>query len=227
MNTSELRERLGLIVVTDPDCGGREVLNVVRLALQGGATAIQLRLKEGTAREMAELGRSLLLETRRAGALLFVNDRVDVAMAIGADGAHVGSDDLPLAAARRIVPERFLLGRSVDCADEVERAVREGADYLGAGPVFPTDSKLDVGPVMGLEGLAKVAREAGRAPVVGIGGISEANAAHVVAAGAAGIAVIGAVMRAAEPQRAAAELIRQVSDRPAGAGSPRKPTNLQ
>lgn len=216
-----LAERLRLIVVTDPDCGaGREVVDVVREALAGGAPAVQLRWKEGSAREMAALGRRLLEETRRAGALLFVNDRVDVALAIGADGAHVGNDDLPLAAARRIVPSGFLLGRSVDRVEEVDAAVAEGADYLGAGPVYPTGSKLDAGPVMGVEGIRAVVERAGRVPVVGIGGIGVAGARAVGAAGAVGVAVISAVMRAPEPRAVVEGLLDAVRD---GAPPPSRP----
>lgn len=209
--TAPLADRLRLIVVTDPDCGaGREVVQVARLALAAGAPALQLRWKDGSAREMAELGRRLREDTHRSGALLFVNDRLDVALAIGADGAHVGNEDLPLPAARRIAPPGFLLGRSVDRVEEVAAAVAEGADYLGAGPVFPTGSKLDAGPVMGVEGIAAVVRSARGVPVVGIGGIDVTGAAAVVRAGAAGVAVIGAVMRAPDPRAAVEGLLAAV-----------------
>lgn len=214
MSPADLRRDLALIVVTDPDCGsGRGVVEVVRRALAGGAPSIQLRAKDASAREMAELGRELLIETRRAGALFFVNDRVDVALAIGADGAHVGNDDLPLPAARRIVPAGFILGRSVDRFEDVTAAVADGADYLGAGPVYPTGSKLDTGAVMGPGGLKAVCEAAGAVPVVGIGGIDRTNAAAVAAAGAAGVAVIAAVMRAEDPGEAAAALLQAVCGR--------------
>lgn len=211
MRARDLPRRLALTVVSDPNCGpDRSVLEVVRQALTAGAPSIQLRAKEASARAMAELGRALLVETRRAGALLFVNDRVDVALAIGADGAHVGNDDIPLAAARRIVPADFLLGRSVDRVEDVANAIAEGADYLGAGPVYPTGSKLDTGPVMGPGGLKAVCEAAGTVPVVGIGGIDRSNAAEVTGAGAAGVAVIAAVMRAEDPGEAVAALLREV-----------------
>ncbi len=214
MPLSELRARLALIVITDPNAGpGRSVVEVVRLALQGGAPAIQLRMKDGGGREMSELGALLLEETRRAGALLFVNDRVDVALAIGADGAHVGDDDLPVSAIRRIVPPGFLLGRSVDQVDEAESAMWEGADYVGAGPVYPTGSKLDTGPVMGVEGIAGIRRRLGDLPLVGIGGITEANAGAVGGAGADGVAVISAVMQAADPAAATRALLEAVRAR--------------
>lgn len=210
MTPSTLRDRLALMVVTDPDCGGRPLVQVVRHALAGGAPSIQLRAKEATAREMAELASLLLVETRAAGALLFVNDRVDVALAVGADGAHVGTDDLPLAAARAIAPPGFLLGRSVDTAEEAARAVAEGADYLGVGPVYPTGSKADAGAVVGLAGVAAAREAAGKVPLVAIGGIGEGNAREVAAAGADGVAVISAVMRAADARGATERLLAGV-----------------
>ena len=207
---SGLAERLRLIVVTDPACGaGRSVVEVVRAALRGGAPAIQLRAKDATARETVALARLLRAETRAAGALLFVNDRVDVALAAGADGAHLGDDDLPLAAARAIVPPGFLLGMSADAPEGALRAARCGADYVGAGPVYATASKADAGEAVGPERIAAVAAAAG-VPVVGIGGIDASNAGEVVRAGAAGVAVISAVMRAADPEAATRELLRAV-----------------
>lgn len=202
-----LSERLRLIVVTDPDCGaGRTLVDVVRAALRGGAPAIQLRMKDGPAREMAHLAEALLAETRRAGALLFVNDRVDVALAAGADGAHVGQEDLPVAAARRIVPPGFLLGVSAETAELARRAEADGADYVGVGPVYATGSKADAGDAVGVGRMAEVAA-AVRIPAVGIGGITIENARPLLEAGAAGIAVISAVMRADDPEAAARALL--------------------
>ncbi|MBW3572538.1 MAG: thiamine phosphate synthase [Gemmatimonadetes bacterium] len=196
-----------LIVVTDPDCGpGREVAHVARAALRGGAPALQLRMKDASARETTELARILVAETRAAGALLFVNDRVDVALAVGADGAHVGQDDLPVAAARRIAPPGFLLGVSAETPELARAAEAEGADYVGVGPVYVTGSKADAGDAVGTERVARVAA-AVRIPVVGIGGITIGNAAAVLHAGAAGVAVIGAVMRADDPHAATRSLL--------------------
>jgi thiamine-phosphate pyrophosphorylase len=209
-----LAERLALIVVTDAECGtDRELVEVVRAALAGGAPAVQLRAKTETSREMVELASRLLVETRAAGALLFVNDRVDVALAVGADGAHLGNDDLPIPAARRIAPPGFLLGRSVETLAEAEQAIHDGADYLGVGPVYATLSKADAGPVIGAEGVRAMCDAAGPAPVVGIGGIDATNAGEVAGAGAAGVAVIRAVMLAADPGAAAAALLRSVRQR--------------
>jgi thiamine-phosphate pyrophosphorylase len=208
---STLGARLALLVVTDAACGeGRALVEVVRAALVGGAPAIQLRAKVEPTRDTVALAERLLVETRRAGALLFVNDRVDVALAVGADGAHIGDDDLPLPAARRIVPEGFLLGRSVETPAQAATAVREGADYIGVGPVFATLSKADAGPAIGTEGVRAVCAAAGGVPVVGIGGIDSSNARAVAAAGAAGVAVIRAVMLAPDPAAASESLLAAV-----------------
>ncbi|HEX2093216.1 MAG TPA: thiamine phosphate synthase [Longimicrobiaceae bacterium] len=206
----ELARRLALTVVTDARVGeGRTVVDVVRAALRGGAPAVQLRAKTETARETVELARVLREETRAAGALLFVNDRVDIALVADADGAHVGDEDIPVAAARRIVPPGFLLGRSADTPEEAIRAREDGANYVGVGPVYETASKDDAGSPVGLARITAVARVAG-IPVVGIGGISEDNAAAVARAGADGVAVIRAVMAAPDPGEAVRRLLGEV-----------------
>lgn len=208
--TRSLADRLALIVLTDsPLPGGRSVVDTVRAALRGGTPSVQLRSKTASGREMVELARALLVETRTAGALLWVNDRLDVALAAGADGAHLGQDDVPLADARRIVPPGFLLGTSVATAAEARLAERTGADYLGAGAVYATASKADAGAPVGVERLREVTA-AVRLPVVGIGGIDAENAAEVVAAGAAGVAVIRAVMHADDPAAAARRILNEI-----------------
>jgi thiamine-phosphate pyrophosphorylase len=205
---SALHARLALIVVTDPRVpAGRTVVEVVRAALLGGAPAIQLRAKDAPGREMAFLAAALLAETRAAGALLFVNDRVDVALAVGADGAHVGQDDLPVPAIRRFTPPGFLLGVSAETPELARAAERDGADYVGVGPVYPTASKDDAGAAIGIARIAEVSA-AVRIPVVGIGGIHAENAGAVFRAGAAGIAVISAVMHAPNPERATRTLLQ-------------------
>lgn len=206
--TNGLAERLRLIVVTDPECGGRPLMDVVRAALQGGAPAIQLRMKDIDARPMADTVRALLAETRRAGALLFINDRVDVALAVGADGAHVGQSDLAAADVRRISPPGFLIGVSAESAALALAAQADGADYVGGGPVYATGSKADAGPPVGTERIGAIAT-AVRIPVVGIGGITVQNAGAVVRAGAAGVAVISAVMQASDPEAATRALLRR------------------
>jgi thiamine-phosphate pyrophosphorylase len=204
--TAAVPLRLELIVVTEPDVPGRSVPEIVAAALRGGARAVQLRWKDGGAREMAELGRELLRETRAADARLFVNDRLDVALAIGADGVHLGQDDLPVRAARELAPPGFLIGVSAETRELARAAWRGGADYVGVGPVFATGSKLDAGEAVGTARVREIAG-AVDVPVVGIGGIGPANAGEVVAVGAAGVAVISAVTRAADPERASAALL--------------------
>lgn len=207
-----LADRLSLIVITDRECGaGRSLLDVVRAALQAGAPAIQLRDKAADARTLLELASSLLVETRRTGSLLFVNDRLDVALAAAADGAHLGGDDLPLAAARRIAPEGFLLGQSVDDPGEAAAAEAAGADYVGVGPVFSTSSKPDAGAPLGTDGVAEVARSV-RVPVVAIGGVDAISAREASRGGAAGVAVIRAVMAATDPGLATRDLLAAVRE---------------
>lgn len=205
-----LADRLALVVITDAGCAPRgEVVPVVEGALQGGAPCIQLRAKDASAREMLELAQRLRRLTRHAGALLVVNDRLDVALASGADGAHLGDDDLPLPAARRVAPPPFLLGRSVDTPEQAAEAQRQGADYVGVGPVWATPSKTDAGTAIGLEGLEAVRRVVDL-PIVAIGGVDAVNAAEVASAGADGVAVIRAVMAAASPGAAARRLLEEM-----------------
>jgi thiamine-phosphate pyrophosphorylase len=173
-------------------------VDIVTAALAAGAPAVQLRAKAASARELLELGRAVLPAACERRALLFVNDRLDVALALGADGVHLGDDDLPLAAARRAAPHGFLIGASADDPEVARRLVNDGADYIGCGTVYATTTKPDVGEVIGLEGLDRVAR-AVDVPVVGIGGITVERAAEVAArTRAAGVAVVSAVMRAVD-----------------------------
>lgn len=146
-----------------------------------------------------EQGRPLRRLTREKGALLFINDRVDVALALDADGVHLGPDDLPVHAVRAVVPPHLLLGYSTDDPREAAAAAAAGADYIGCGAVHPTRNKADVGEAIGPDGLDRVAG-AVEIPVVGIGGIHRGNAEEVARTRAAGIAVMGAVMGAAEPE---------------------------
>lgn len=206
MNPSALRRRLGLVVITDAGLAHpRSVNEVISLALSAGAPAIQIRNKGDSPRQLVELGRALRTATREAGALLFLNDRMDLALAVEADGVHLGPNDLPVRAVRRIAPPGFLIGRSADDPDVARQAVEDGADYIGCGTVYPTSTKRDAGEVIGLDGLLRVVR-AVSVPVVAIGGITTDRAAEVAAAGAAGVAVVGAVMAAADPVAAVRRL---------------------
>lgn len=176
----------------------REVLDVIEAALAAGAPAVQLRDKTADAATLFEAARALRELTHRWSALLFVNDRVDVALAVQADGAHLGPDDLPVAAVRARVPSGFLLGYSTDDPAEARRAADAGADYIGCGAVYATGTKTDAGAPIGLMRLDEVARSVS-IPVVAIGGITPERASEVARTRAAGIAVVGAVMSYADP----------------------------
>ena len=203
--------RLRLIVITDPGLAApRSVVGVVRAAIEAGAPAVQLRNKGQSARELLEVGRLLRTITRDSSALFFVNNRLDVALALEADGVHLGPDDLPVAAVRAVAPPGFLIGRSADQVEIARQAVRDGADYIGCGTVYATTTKRDAGDVIGLEGLARVADGVG-VPVVGIGGITPTRARQVAATGAAGVAVVGAVMAAEDPGLATAALLSRMA----------------
>ena len=203
-----LREALRLIVITDAALAApRTFEEVVAEALRGGARAIQLRDKGASARELLAQAHRLRTLTREWGALLFLNDRFDVALAADADGVHLGPLDLPVAAVRGAAPSGFLIGHSTDIPEVARKSVAHGADYIGCGAVYPTSSKADAGAEIGVSGLAQVA-DAVEVPVVGIGGITPAGAREIAAGSrAAGVAVIGAVMGAGDPEAAARELL--------------------
>jgi thiamine-phosphate pyrophosphorylase len=189
---------LRLIVILDTDAAaGRDLAPLAAAAAAGGATMLQLRAKRLGGRETAALAQRILAA---AGAVpLVVNDRLDVALAIGAAGCHLGQSDLPIDAARRLAPPAFLLGGSAATPAEARRAADEGADYLGIGPIAATPSKADAAPPIGWDGFARVHAAAPHLPAAGIGGIDVALASGARAAGAAGIAVIAAVLGAADP----------------------------
>jgi thiamine-phosphate pyrophosphorylase len=208
VTTAELASRLRLIVITDRDAAApRSIVEVVELALRAGAPAIQLRDKTASARELYQTGRELLPLVRAAGALFFVNDRVDVALALGADGAHVGPDDLAVRSLRPAVPRDFLIGTSSDNPAQAQALIADGASYIGCGTVYPTTTKPDAGEVLGLEGLDRVARRVD-APVVGIGGVTPEQAAHVAGTAASGVAVVAAVMTARDVGEAVSKLLK-------------------
>lgn len=194
-----LERQLRLIVITDRVLAApRSVADIIAEALQAGAPAVQLREKRHPPRTVLPLARRLRADTRQAGALFFVNDRIDLALAVEADGVHLGPDDLPVRAARSVVPPGFLIGYSADDAETARAAVSDGADYIGCGAVYPTATKPDAGEVTGIEGLRRVVR-AVDVPVVGIGGVTPDRAPAVIGAGAAGSATVGAVMAARSP----------------------------
>lgn len=207
------------MVITDrPLLRDRDPVSVCHAAVRGGATMVQVRDKGAAPRDLVRLVRALV---DALPVPVLVNDRVDVALAAGAAGAHLGQDDVPIGAVRPWVPAGFVLGTSVGSPEEARRTLAAPADYWSVGPCFATTSKPDAGAPLGPDGFAALARLAPRTvPVIGIGGITAANAASILAAGAAGVAVIAAVLAAPDPETAARALVSP-APAPSPAGSPR------
>lgn len=200
--------RLLLHLVTDRSLSWeRPLVEVVAQAVAGGVTCVQLREKACSTRQF--LDEALVLKTllQPLGVPLIINDRVDIALAVGADGVHLGQTDMPICHARRLLGPSCLIGISAESVEHAIEAEQQGADYIGISPVFSTPTKTDTAPALGLEGIRRI-REQVRIPLVGIGGINLTNARQVLAAGADGIAVVSAIM-AAESPRQAAEAIRE------------------
>jgi thiamine-phosphate pyrophosphorylase len=176
--------------LTDVQLSGLSHAEQVELLSRGGATLIQLREKHMPAREFYEQARIAL----RPGVQLIINDRVDVALAVGAHGVHLGQDDLPPQAARRILGPDALIGYSTHNIDQAIAATKLPIDYLAIGPIFATTTKSDTAPVLGIDGLRAVRQAIGAFPVVAIGGITHANARQVIDAGADSVAVLSALL---------------------------------
>ena len=200
-----------LYLVTDRGlAGGRPIESVVEAAVRGGVTAVQLREKDCCTRDFVELGRALKKLLAPFQVPLIVNDRLDVALAIGADGLHIGQRDMDYGTARRLLGSDAAIGVSIETIEQASAAEALDADYLGVGPVFPTATKPDAAPALGLEGLAQV-RAVSRHAIVAIGGIFSGNVRQAIQVGADGVAVVSAICAADDPCGAAREL-RQAID---------------
>jgi thiamine-phosphate pyrophosphorylase len=180
---------------------------LAQLAIRGGADTIQFRQKRGSTREMIQVAKDVKQLCAERGVTFIVNDRVDVAMASEADGVHLGQDDFPILLARELLGKRRIIGGSAATMEEARKCLSEGADYVGFGPVYPTTSKDDAGPVSGIS-LLKGVVESIPLPIIAIGGVSAENAAEVMEAGAHGIAVISAVCCQKDPEQATRALHR-------------------
>lgn len=190
---------------------GGDILRAVEGALDGGIRAVQLREKDLTGKELYLLADRMRELTARHGARLLVNDRVDVALAVGADGVHLGSASMPASAARTLLGEEALIGCSTHNESELREAVTQGADFATFGPVYPTPSKAAYGPPVGVPALAGAC---GRSaiPVYALGGVKAGNTGEAIGAGAFGIALISAVVAATDPRRAAMDLLTRVEN---------------
>jgi thiamine-phosphate pyrophosphorylase len=202
---------LRLYALVDPEhAGGRDLAELARLVAQGGATLVQLRDKLSDTRAMVERARAIKAALAPFGIPLLINDRVDVALASGADGAHVGQEDMAVADARRLLGPDSIIGLSIKTVAQAEAAPIDLLDYVGVGGVFSTSSKNNTKAPIGPTGLAQIAgifrQRSPNFPLCGIAGIDASNAADVIAAGADGVAVISALSLKGDPQAAAREL---------------------
>jgi thiamine-phosphate pyrophosphorylase len=211
-----VRLDLSVYLVTDRSlCGPRGVVETVRQAVAGGATIVQLRDPVSKTRSLVEEARAILAVTRAAGIPFVVNDRVDVALAAGADGVHLGQSDMMVADARRLLGPGPIVGLSITSEADLAASDLAGVDYLGVGPIFPQATKPDAAPPMGFAGLAAI-RARTALPIVAIGGISAANTASGIAAGADGVAVVSAICASPDAREAArviATAVRQAAGR--------------
>jgi len=199
---------LSVYVITEP-LPDRPPADIAAAAFAGGAGVVQYRHKGATARELFFHAGRLAALAREQGRALIINDRVDIALAVRADGVHLGPDDLPVSAARRILGPTAIIGASAGTVEEAIEAEAEGASYLGVGCIYGTASKPDAGEPVGPERIAEI-RAAVGLPIVAIGGVTRDRIAEVLAAGANGVAVVSAVTRATNMKTAARELVREV-----------------
>mgnify|MGYP001829024368 FL=1 len=200
-----------LYLVTDRGLArGRSTLDIVSAAVSGGVTCVQLREKDCSTLEFIEeaLAIKKFLNTRQVP--LIINDRLDVALAVRADGVHLGQSDMPLEMARKIVGRSMLIGISAESVQDAVEAEKGGADYLGVSPIYATPTKSDTAAPLGLEGLREI-RKRVKIPLAAIGGLNASNAAEVIRHGADGVAVVSAIVAADDPGTAARKL-KQIID---------------
>ncbi|MYE88976.1 thiamine phosphate synthase [Candidatus Poribacteria bacterium] len=204
-------EKIGrLHVITDTTIQSRFThAELAEMAIAGGADTIQFRQKAGSTRELVESAQSVQAVCEERGIFLIVNDRADIALAVGAAGAHFGQDDLPIVAGRRILPSEMIIGASARTEDKILEAISAGADYIGFGPIYQTSSKPDAELPKGLEALRRMS-EIAQCPVIAIGGITAETAYEVIRAGAHGVAVISAVCGQADPVAATRGLCDEI-----------------
>ena len=199
-----------LYAIVDPLDTGQQPVALAEALLAGGARCLQLRWKPAPPRDVLEAARAIRLLAHAAGALFLVNDRPDLAILAAADGVHLGQDDLPLAAARRVLGPGRVVGLSTHDPDQARRAADAGADYVAVGPVYATTSKVNALTPRGPD-LVRAARAVVPCPLVAIGGIDVTTAQDVIAAGADAVAMIGALVRAPDPGTAVCEVLARLA----------------
>lgn len=207
-----MKLNLFLYLIADADIPTRlPFLQIIEEALQGGVQVVQLRSKKKTTDEFLKIARPVHKLTTSYHTLFIINDSVQVAYEIDADGVHLGQGDLPVDQARKFLGPKKIIGVSTHTLEEARDAERKGVDYIGVGTVFPTASKDDIRGVIGTTGLMEIRKDT-KLPIVGIGGIDLTNVASVLAAGADGIAVISAIMKSDNPKEVA-QHFRMIIDR--------------
>jgi thiamine-phosphate pyrophosphorylase len=208
---SKRRIDFSLYLVTDRGLArGRSNSAIVAAAVRGGVTCVQLREKTCSTREFIEEAARLKALLKPSGVPLIINDRLDVALAVGANGVHLGQSDMPLAAARSLVGSTMVIGISAESVEDAVAAQAGGADYLGVSPIFATPTKPDTAAPLGMAGLQAI-RRAVNLPLVAIGGLNHRNAAQAIRAGADGVAVVSAIVAAEDPEQAARDLTREIA----------------
>lgn len=196
----------GLYLVTDRGlCGRKSLEDVVLQAVKGGVSCVQLREKDISTRLFVSEAQSMMKLLEPYKVPLIINDRIDVALACGADGVHIGQDDMPYAVARKLLGPKAIIGLSVETWADVEESRKLDVDYIGVSPVFETPTKTDTKGAWGLDGLAKI-KKISRHPLVAIGGLNESNVRETIEAGADSVAVVSAICAASDPEAAARKL---------------------
>ncbi len=195
-----------LYLVTDRRLSrGRSTREIVEAAVRGGVTCVQLREKTGSTRDFVNQAIAIKDFLKTHAIPLIINDRLDVAQAVGADGVHLGQSDMPFKTAKAILKDTMIIGISAESLEDAIEAENAGADYIGVSPIYATPTKTDTAPPLGLEGLARI-REQVKIPLVGIGGLNADNAAEVIRHGADGVAVVSGIVSADDPEKAARHL---------------------
>ncbi|MBW2265754.1 MAG: thiamine phosphate synthase [Deltaproteobacteria bacterium] len=195
-----------LYLVTDRGLSrGRTTIQIVEAALCGGVTCIQLREKTCSTREFITQALSIKDHLKRHNVPLIINDRVDIAQAVNADGVHLGQSDMPIEMAKTILKDSMIIGISAESLEDAVQAEKNGADYIGVSPIYATPTKTDAASPLGLEGLREI-RKSVKIPLVGIGGLNRGNAGEVINNGGDGVAVVSAIVAADNPEKAAREL---------------------